>query len=629
MTYISRELKTWFADSIYTAANELYQGCVEKEHVVNSISVPKKEFGDMSSSIAIRISKAAGKSPAEIAKAIAALIKHDSIISEINIVAGYINAKINEKEYAEKVIGEVNSMMGKYGSMDVGNRKTVLIEFPAVNPNKPWHVGHLRNALLGDSISKILEFASYNVEREDYIDDLGLQIAEIVWGYTNMDSKPDKKFDQWLGEQYVEVNKVMEERNAKGQISQILKKMEDSSTRESELARELASRCVAAQYETAYSYGIYHDVMIWESDIVRARLLERMLRIGIEKGALEKPASGKNAGCIIVSLDKVRSFAADFENPEEKEKVLVRSDGTATYVAKDIAFHMWKLGILDADFRYTKVDTQENARPLYSTAAAGEELGFGNADKVVNIIGSAQRYPQLILKAILSLMGYADKASNIIHMAYGEVSVEAGNLSGRSGGWIGEGKAYTADVLLGEAQAKALEATQNSKKIEDRDRVKDIAAEIGKAAIKFEYLKVSPERPLVFSWTRALSFEGNSGPYCMYSYARARRILGKGGYSSGSVKHDAYGKVERGYDFELVKLIGSAGEVVEKAATEYKPSVIADYVIDLTAMFSKFYEAMPVINSDAKEFRMELINAYAQVLSNMLALLGIGTVEQM
>lgn len=629
----SESVKLWFASAIAAVIEKEYPGSgIDERQVLNSISIPKREFGDLSSSVAIRLSKTAKKSPKEIAAVIAAAMEKSDLVKSVSEAGGYVNLTLDEKKYSKKVFDAVNAAGKKYGSNETGKGKKVLIEFPAVNPNKPWHIGHLRNALLGDSISRILDFCEYTVEREDYIDDLGLQIAEIVWGSKNLPGEPDgKKFDQWLGEQYVKVNKVMEERNAKAEISQILKRMEEPGTEEAKASRDMSMRCVMAQYETANAYGIYHDVMVWESDIVHAKLLAKALKIGTDSGALEKPAQGKNAGCLVMNLDKAKEFSKAFDNPNEHEKVIVRSDGTATYVAKDMAFHMWKLGILDADFKYADLGVQASGARLYSTAGSGEEMGFGKADIVVNVIGSAQKYPQLILKAMLSLAGYPEKAESIVHVAYGEVSVDSGSLSGRSGGWMGEGKAYTADVLLDEARKKALEATEKSKKIEDSNKIESISGEIAKAAIKFEYLRVSPEKPVVFSWSSALNFEGNSGPYCMYSYARAGRILKKGGYS-GAKRQDSdsvYKYAAREQDFELVKLIGSAGEVVNKAASEYTTSVIADYVIDLTSSFSKFYESMQVLSSDAKEYRMELVHVYMTTLSNMLSLLGIGTVEEM
>jgi arginyl-tRNA synthetase len=628
----SEGIRDWFVLAIESAISNRYgESGLDRQQIINSISTPKKEFGDLSSSVAIRISKELKRKPDEIAAEIADGIAVSGMIKEVKAFGGYINATVDEVEYSKWVIEAVLREGDRYGSCSIGSGKKVLVEFPAVNPNKPWHIGHLRNALLGDSISNILEFCSYKVEREDYIDDLGIQMAEIVWGYQSVEkADKSKKFDHWIGEQYVRINRRMEsEEGAKEKISEVSKRMEMSGTEESRLARDLSMNCAMAQYETAYSYGIYHDVMIWESDIVHAKLLERALGVGMEMGALNKPSVGKNAGCIVFNLDSVRSFAREFENPNEHEKVIMRSDGTATYVAKDLAFHMWKLGILDAKFEYKEVLLQKNGKTLYSTADSGRELDFGHADTVVNIIGSAQKYPQLILKAVLSLAGYSEAANRIVHVAYGEVSVDSGSLSGRSGGWIGEGKSYTADVLLEEAKKKAEEATEKSKKIEDRKLVAAISTEVGRAAIKFEYLKVSPEKPVIFSWSTALNFEGNSGPYCMYSYARAGRILKKGGYGYGKLEAGDYAAVGRGYDFELIKLMGSAGDAIRKAAEEYATNVIADYVINLTSIFSKFYESTPVIGSKEQPFRMELVHAYMITLSNMLRLLGIKTVEEM
>ncbi len=178
--------------------------------------------------------------------------------------------------------------------------------------------------------------------------------------------------------------------------------------------------------------------------------------------------------------------------------------------------------------------------------------------------------------------------------------------------------------------AKALEATQGSSKVADKSKVKDIAIAIGRGAIRFEFLRISPAKPVVFSWKTALNFEGSSGPYCMYTFARAKRILGKAGYVPKKVGAISFSSMERAEDFELLKLLGKAQEVVEKSAAEYSPSIVTDYIIELTSSFSKFYESMPVINSaDAQDMRMRLLDAYMQVLKNMLGLVGMETVESM
>jgi arginyl-tRNA synthetase len=603
-----------------------------------TISYSKKaELGDISVSIAFRLSKMVHAPPEEIAKRIVEYMKlykmlSSEIFSGAKVEKGYINMSISQKEYARWVIESVSERAEIYGASDLGKGRRVIVESPSVNPNKPWHIGHLRNALLGDAVSNIMTACAYNVEREDYIDDLGVQVAESLWGYMNLGNKPDKKMDQWLGEQYVLVNQRMEkEKPIADEIKALNQRMEDPKSKEAAEARKLAQDCVKAQYETNADYGISHDLMVWESDVVAGKLLEKALKIAQEKGVLEKPTTGKYAGCVTLPLEKAKELAKEFENPAEDTKVLVRSNGTSTYVAKDIAFHMWKLGIIEDPFEYEVfIEKQPNGKKLYSTAKKGISAVFSNADRVINIIGVKQRYEQIILRSSFKLMGYAEKSDNIIHLAYGEVSLEEGSISGRKGTWLGSGRNYTADNLLSEAIAKAKDRVEQSKKITDKTRTDEISKAIALGAIKFEYLKISPEKNVTFSWEKAMNFEGNSGPYCMYTYARANRILANAFYEKKPLSEKDYLQISRGMDFELVKKLGMAQEMVEKACEEYRPDLITEYLLDVSGIFSSFYEKFPVMKGEeAREIRLALVSGTMQVLKNMLLLIGIKTIDQM
>ncbi len=555
------------------------------------------------------------------------------LIAKFSETGGYINASINAPEYAKTVLSAVNERKEFYGWNNSGKGKKVIVESPSVNPNKPWHIGHLRNALLGDVISNVLAASSYNVEREDYIDDLGLQVAESLWGIMHLSNESQGKYDQWLGEQYVLVNKKMvEDKNIAEQVNALIHKMEDHNSKEAKAAREISEKCVKAQYDTSSNYCISHDVLIWESDIVREKLLEKALAAADKKGILDKPKDGKYAGCVTINLEKVKELSKDFDNPEEDTKVLVRSNGTATYVAKDFAFHMWKLGLLEDTFKYKIfIDKQANGKELYTTSIEGISAIFGHADKVINIIGAQQRYPQLILKAMFKLMGHNDVSESITHLSYGAVEVQGGSLSGREGSWMGsEGRSYTADSLLGEVRKKALEIVEKSEKIADKSKSDEISSAVALGAIKFEFLRIAPEKQVTFSWEKALNFESNSAPYCMYTYARSRRILEKAGHTSTELKDSDYKQMTEGADFELAKLLGEAPDVVEKACSECRPNVITDYLLELSALFGRFYEKMPVIKGgEAKNLRLALVSATMQTTKNMLLLLGIGTVESM
>ncbi len=620
-----------FTDALSAAITELY-GDIRREEgdLELSVSVPSTfELGDLSSSVAFKLAKAARSSPIGIAKEIVKKAKPTKHLFRFEDANGYINAFIEEKGYVELVLRDVLKRKKGYGQSSVGKRKKVIVESPSANPAHPWHVGTLRNALLGNVVSNIMEACSYEVEREDYIDDLGLQVATALWGWMHISNKPDKKFDQWLGEQYVRVNKEMQQSpEIKKEVEALNKRMEEATTQEARAGREMAEKCVVAHQETAFAYGIYRDVMIWESDIVRSHLLSKALDISSE--ILEKPSDGKYAGAIVIKLEKITPLAKQLEGSREDAKVIIRSNGAATYIGKDFAFHAWKFGLIDAGFTYRKFMDQPNGKPIFSTSAEGIPMKFGNVKAAINVIDASQAYEQQIMRVMFSLIGHSEVTENLVHLAYGRVNIEGEKLSARSGNWLGEGRNYTADDLLHEATKRAMEIAQKSEKITNKQNLESISKAIALAAIKFEYLRIAPEKEIVFSWQNALNFEGNSGPYVMYTYARAKKILARAGLAEASFSASDAEHLTRGYDFALIKKLGETQEMVGKACDEARPNVLTDYLLDLSSLFSKFYESMPVIKGgEAKGARLAIVYALTIVLENVLGLLGISTVSEM
>ena len=575
---------------------------------------------DISSSIAFRIANSLKHNPKDIAENIMANIESSPLIETTSVLNGYINVKFNISLFSQYTLEEILRLQGRYGSSEIGKGKRVLIEYPSVNPNKPWHVGHTRNPLIGDSISKIMEFCSYEVLRVDYIEDLGLQMAEILWGRKHLLwEQKEKKYDQFLGEKYVEINKRLKDQGVEDEIKVLLKKMENTSSSEAKEIREISTLSVTAQYETAFNYGIYHDLLLWESDILNEKLLEKTMQLLNDKNIVEKKLSGKLEGCVVIK-----------KTSDEDGNVLLRSNGVPTYLAKDIAFHMWKLGIIKTSFKITEFIKQPDSSYVMSTAPNGKELNFKGADIVINIIGSAQNEPQNVLKNTLKLID-EDKAGSLIHISYGEISLKEGKISGRSGTWLGNERNYTADDLLKTVTEKTMEIMLSSDKLSKDIDVHISSKSIALAAIKFDFLRIDPIKKLVFDWDKALDFNSNSGPYCLYMYARACKILDKAGYSKAiKVDGDDFKKIQRDQTFELIKLISRAQSVVLKAAKEYKPSIIAEYCMELSILFGKFYENTNVLNSgDKKELLLVIVYATKQTLYNMLMLLGISPLSSM
>ena len=630
----SVEVKKVFAESLETCIINM-AGSIGIDvsaliaDIPNSISIPRPEQGDFSSSICFSMAKVAKKSPVIIAHEIASALNSDTskkdYIKKISDENGYVNLWLDEAKYSHSILESILAEKEKYGISGIGSGIKAIIEFPSVNPNKPWHIGHLRNALLGDSISRILSANSYSVEREDYIDDLGLQMAEILWGEDKLESQGGEKYDTVLGKAYVQINKDIAEKHAEADVNAILKKMEDTESGESRKIRKISEKSVRAQYETAFAYGIYHDVLVWESDVVRKKLLKNALEFLALKKITSLRTYGKYKDCTIIASNGETSEPSG----EDNVKVLIRSNGVATYIAKDLAFHMWKLGIIDPGFEYSKFMMQPNGQEVYTSSDKGSCMNFGKADIAINIIGSAQQHPQNLLKKVFEEI---TGQSRITHVAYGEVSVKDGTLSGRKGGWMGASKSYTADELLSEMEKITSQIVADGKKAEKPEIPSDVSRKVALAAIKFEFLKVDPEKKVIFEWERALDLNSNSGPYCMYTYARASRILEKAeitteGFHLGP---DDFLRMTRGDDFKIIKHIGTIQEITEKACREYKPSIIAGHAMELSAMFSNFYESMPVLGGgESKNLRIAIVMAAKQALFNMLGLINIETAERM
>ncbi|MCL5429870.1 MAG: arginine--tRNA ligase [Candidatus Marsarchaeota archaeon] len=598
----------------------------------NTILIPKdSSLGDISCSIAFRLSKELKKNPKDIADNIAKQIEKPELISKVSVDNAYINFHINRPVFASLAIRYADTINSSNKLSSVGEGKKTIIEYPSANPAHPLHVGQSRSMFIGDCMANAHEACGYVVEREDYIDDLGLQAAQALWGSMHRDTlgvkQEQKKFDHALGDVYVAAAKyASEHREAEQEVRKLLELMEEEGTYESKLSRDQAEAYVMAERETTFSYNIYHDLLVWESDILRTDLLDKALAILDKHGILERPKDGKYNGCVIIGISKLKNIPKELQGLREDAKVLIRSNGTANYLAKDIAFHMWKFGLVDDPFIYSMfIEKQPNGRPLYTTNSKGSKMKFGNVEKSINVIDARQTFEQLMIKVVFDSIGESDAAVGFNHLAYGLVDLENGVLAGRKGTWIG----YTADDLLREARDKALSLITDRFKIDQKKR-EEIAQNVAIGAIKFEVLKMSPEKVITFSWKNALNFEGNSGPYCQYMYARAYRMIEDGKFANA--KSVDVQEIKTAEEFALLKQMSLIQEYAEKACKELRPNVIAEYVIDLAAAFSNFYEKAPVLKeSDEKlrNFRLSVTNAFAITMKAALGLMGIGVVERM
>jgi len=607
------------------------------ENVASSLEIPPdSSMGDLASTIAFTLAKERKQNPAKIAQDILPkienLIEKIPLISKVEVKGPYINIFFDRAEFSKNTITDIEDVIDNYGKSQQFNGKRVLIEFPAVNPSKPWHIGHARNAILGDTLSNILEWVGYDVVRLDYINDLGLQIAQLVWKLKQAGDNPgNRKYDHFLGHLYVEVQEAFEKsEEVQKEVREVSRHLEDFQSDDAQFSGKMVSKCVAAQAHTGYRLGIFHKLQVWESAIAHSGILglarEKMLQC--ENIFISK--DGDKAGCIVADL----SVFDEFKDLTDPYKILFRSDGTRTYTGADVALQLWKFGLIKDPFKYSIFEKQPNGENVKRTSLEGEEEDIGKFDIVLNVIGTRQAHPQKMVYTVLDLMGYSKESENSHHIAYEFVGLEGEDFSGRQGTWIG----FSTDDVIDKATELALVEVDKRNPDESDEFKEQVANQVAVGAIRYFMLNASPDRKITFRWEQALDFNGDAAPYLQYSLARAKRILEK-------LEQDDEGAIQFNHissdpEFELVKAIAKFPEEVLGVAIAMKKEVwgtsfmsnrISAYGYSLATLFSKFYDSCPVLKADAevRDARLALVKAFITTMTNCLRILGIPVIDRM
>ncbi len=588
-------------------------------------------IGEVTTNVAFTLSKKLKRPPIEMAKEIVGNMEIDPWFKKIEAhPKGYINFWLSYLEYGEALFERV-LIRENYGKLDVGRGRKVVIEHTSVNPNKALHIGHARNVVIGDTIGRLMKRAGYNVSILNYIDDTGTQVADVLVGFLYLGFKKDveRKFDQYCGDVvYIEVNKRFEEDPSLiEKRREIIKQLEVGGPI-AEVAREIIDRIVREQLKTCWRLGAEYDLLNWESHILRSGYWNEVFSMLKKRDLVEFVKDGKYKGCWVL------------KGGEGDEKVLVRSDGTTVYAAKDIPYAAWKLGIIEDRFGYEVFAIQPSGKELWTTKPRRDGKDhpiFNNGDIAITVIDVRQSRVQNFVK--LAVKGIGGEGKEYMHLGYEVVALskdtvkelgmlvkedkEFYHMSGRKGVYV------NVDDILDELKKRAIEESKTRNPEEDEEWLNDVGEKIAVGALRYALLKQDLDKIIVFDIKEAMKLEGDTGPYLQYSLARAIRILEKAGgweFERGLAKY-----LDEEEERKLVLLLSKYENAMLEAIVNFSPKRLVKYVRELAVAFNSFYEKCPVLQEEdvIRRARLALVATYVKILSDALQVLGIPILERL
>jgi arginyl-tRNA synthetase len=635
---------------------------------------PKLAMGEAASPVCFELAKQLKKAPRALAQEIANSLPRIEGIARVEVAGGgYLNAFFDRQAFFRGALAEAGREPAAAPAM---TPKTV-VEHTSINPNKAAHIGHLRNAVLGDTFVRLLRHAGRRVEVQNYIDNTGVQVADVVLGFLHFEKKSFEevraltaapKFDYHCWDLYTRVTQYLAEDKSRLELrAQTLKEIEEGRGEAAKIAEIVATAIVHCHLRTLDRLGIDYDLLSQESEILHLKFWDAAFAMLKERGAIQLATSGKNAGCWVMQLPSQRETAEGGEEPPEEAeaKIIVRSNGTVTYVGKDIAHHLWKFGLLDRDFFYKRFHRHPDGHEAWVTSSGPSDPGapaFGHAHDVFNVIDSRQAYPQQVVAAGLRVLGYTEEADHLKHFAYNVVALtprcaqEMGyeipeedaqkpyvEVSGR------KGQGVKADDLLDQLEASARKEVDARHPEEPEAERAAIAHAIAIGAVRYFLLRFTRSTVIAFDFKDALSFEGETGPYGQYAVVRVNGILRKGAEQDPNFAAADASNIERlkrgdldasnflvaptGDDlWELVLTAGSLDARVEAAVAAQEPAFVARYAFELAQAFNEFYHKHRILvekDSGKRAFLLGLTSLVREQLVTALGLMGITPPEKM
>jgi arginyl-tRNA synthetase len=634
---------------------------------------PKVEMGEFAMPFPFELAKQLRKAPRKIAEEIVAEIPLPEGFAKFEVAgAGYINARLIRAQAARTLTSESTIAVTDHtaeGAANVAGK--ILVEHTSINPNKAAHIGHLRNAILGDTFVRLLRAAGHTVDVQNYIDNTGVQVADVVVGFVHL-AKLSKaeienliatnpRFDSYCWDLYARVSQWYEtdKDNLKARL-EVLHAIEQGNNEMAAIADLVSTAVLRRHLETMDRLDIEYDFLPRESEILHLHFWDLAFQQLKEKGVLYFETEGKNKGCWVMTrpigsakANATRDGEPDSEQaeantgPDEDAKVIVRSNGTVGYVGKDIAYHLWKFGLLGRDFGYQKFFRYPNDHECWISAEHSEadHPHFGSVAAIYNVIDSRQSDPQNTVVEAIRLLGYPEKAAHYTHFSYEmvaltprcamdlgyQVSAEDQaksyiEVSGRKGFGV------KADDLLDALIAAAKkEVDSRHPELDDAERLQ-ISKQIAIGALRYFMLKFTKQSVIAFDFKEALAFDGETGPYAQYAVVRASNIFRKAEVEpdhalAADVDYARFFAEDSGTEiWELWLLAGKTSAVVEQCIATTEPAYAAKHAFQLAQQFNNFYHRHHILN-EADEERKKFLLATAAVvrreLIGLLAVMGI------
>jgi arginyl-tRNA synthetase len=644
-------------------------GITDAELVIPIEYPPNRTLGDLGTPVAFDLARRLRKAPRVIAQELAGALGPIPGVSRVDAAPnGYLNVFLDRPAFLLARLG----LAGSLPAPPVRPEKTI-VEHTAINPNKAAHIGHVRNSALGDTLVRVLKFRGNPVEVQNYIDDTGVQVADVVVGFRELEQlglddarriAATTRFDYYCWDLYARVTEWYAGDQARLAIrAATLHDIEHGVEPTAGLAAFIADTVVRAHLKTMARLNIDYQLLTWEGDILRLKFWARAFDAMKKTGAVYLQHEGKHAGCWVMNIDEDTepSEDEDAEDAETREKVIVRSNGTAVYVAKDMAYQFWKSGLLGQDFLYRKFATRMDGGTLWATTSdpaqsVAEHPSFGAAAATYNVIDVRQSYLQKLLKQALTAIGHPREAERLNHFSYEMVALshatakELGfapppdseeakkpfvEVSGR------KGLGVKADDLIDRVIEKALVEVDRRQSDAPAGERRQTAEQIAIAAVRYFLIKYSRTTVIAFDIDEALSFEGESGPYLQYAVVRANNIFLKLNERLGLDEHALLSPLPGAppaainEDHELWGLVLEASrldDVVEQVVRSLEFAVLAKYGFGLAQLFNAFYHRAQILNEerdDVRRWRAAAVAYYRQQLTRVLDLMGVAVPQRM